>query len=262
MLRRRATPPPREATVPIDDVAARGFDAGARAYESARPGYPDDAMAVLGELGVGPGAAVLDLAAGTGKLTRRLHDLGAEVLAVEPVPGMRAELTAAVPDVRVLDGTAEEIPVPDGSVDVVTVAQAFHWFDAPQALAEIARVLRRDGRVALLWNERDETTPWVAEMSRIIRWHERTVSRYQHVDWSSVVGTAGRFTPLQERVIAWSQPLTRDLLADRVRSISYIASMPEPERERLAAEVVALVARLPEPFPLPYRCRVQWASLA
>ena len=75
----------------------------------------------------------------------------------------------------------------DGSVDVVTVAQAFHWFDAPAALAEIARVLRPDGRLAILWNERDESTAWVAEMSRIIRWHERTVSRYQHTDWAEVV---------------------------------------------------------------------------
>ena len=161
---------------------------------------------------------------------------------------------------RYIDGTAETIPLDDGSVDVVTVAQAFHWFDAPAALTEIARVLRPDGRLAILWNERDESTAWVAEMSRIIRWHERTVSRYQHTDWAEVVAASGRFTPLHEQVFPWEQPLTRELLADRVRSISYIAAMPTVERERHASEVVALVARRPEPFPLPYLCRVQWCQ--
>jgi ubiquinone/menaquinone biosynthesis C-methylase UbiE len=246
----------------IDEVAARGFHAGAAAYEAARPGYPDEVVRLLGEqVGIGPGTAVVDLAAGTGKLTRRLVELGAAAVAVEPVPGMREQLARTVPGVEVLDGTAEAIPLADASADVVTVAQAFHWFDAPTALAEIARVLRPGGRLALLWNERDEATPWVAEMSRIIRWHERTVSRYQHVDWAAVVATDGRFTALEDHQVHWDQLLTRELLADRVRSISYIAAMPPPERERLAAEVVALVTRLPEPFALPYRCRLQWATL-
>lgn len=246
----------------IDDVAARGFQAGAAAYEQARPGYPDEAVAVLrDEVGIGPATLVLDLAAGTGKLTRRLLELGASVLAVEPVAAMRSQLEAVLPGVRAIDGTAEEIPAADASVDVVAVAQAFHWFDAPVAFAEVARVLRPGGRLAILWNERDERTPWVAEMSRLIRWHERTVSRYQHVDWAAVVAASGRFGPLAERMVAWEQPMTRELLAERVRSISYIATMPTPEREKLAAAVVELVRRLPDPFPLPYVCRVQWATL-
>ncbi|MDP1820403.1 MAG: methyltransferase domain-containing protein [Acidimicrobiales bacterium] len=246
----------------IDEVAARGFEAGAAAYELARPGYPDEAVAILaGPVGIGPGAVVCDLAAGTGKLTRRLVELQASVMAVEPVPGMRAQLQAVLPAIEVVEGTAEAIPLPDASVEVVTVAQAFHWFDAATALTEIARVLQPGGRVVLLWNERDEATPWVAEMSRLIRWHERTVSRYQHVDWADVVAESGRFTPLEETAIDWDQSLTRDLLADRVRSISYIAAMPGAPRERLAAEVVSLVSRLPEPFPMPYRCRIQWARL-
>jgi SAM-dependent methyltransferase len=246
----------------IDDVAARGFEAGAAAYELARPGYPDEAIALLvTALGIAAGTIVCDLAAGTGKLTRRLVDLGASVIAIEPVDGMRRQLETVLPAVEAITGTAEAIPLPDASVDVVTVAQAFHWFDAPRALREIARVLRPGGGLAILWNERDETTPWVAEMSRIIRWHERTVSRYQHVSWAGVVAEAGLFTPLQEQQVRWDQTLTRDLLADRVRSISYIAAMPEPERERQVAEVVGLVGRLPEPFPMPYTCRIQWAQL-
>jgi len=246
----------------IDDVAARGFQAGAAAYELARPGYPDEAIALLGaELGVTAGTRTCDLAAGTGKLTRRLVELGTAVVAVEPVDGMRDQLRRAVPEVEAVDGTAEAIPLPDASVDVVTVAQAFHWFDAPAALAEIARVLKPGGGLALLWNERDDATAWVAEMSRLIRWHERTVSRYQHVDWAEVVAASHRFTPLEERSIRWGQPMTREVLADRVRSISYIAVMPSTERERLAAEVASLASRLPEPFELPYVCRVQWCHL-
>jgi SAM-dependent methyltransferase len=245
--------------MPVDDVAARGFGAGAAAYESARPGYPDEAIAVLrDEVGIGRRTIVCDLAAGTGKLTRRLLELGATVTAVEPVDAMRAQAQAAVPRATHVEGTAEAIPRPDASMDVVTVAQAFHWFDAAAALTEIARVLRPGGRLAILWNERDESTAWVAEMSRIIRWHERTVSRYQHTDWPAVVASSGRFEPLSEQAFRWDQPITRDVLADRVRSISYIAVMPPGERERLVAEVVALVARRAEPFVLPYVCRVQW----
>jgi len=248
--------------VPVDDVAARGFQAGAAAYELARPGYPDDALqALAGQLGVGVGTSVCDLAAGTGKLTRRLLELGASVVAVEPVEAMRDQARAVLAGAVVVDGTAESIPLPDDSVDVVTVAQAFHWFEAATALAEIRRVLKPGGGLALLWNERDETTAWVAEMSRLIRWHERTVSRYQHVDWAAVVAAAQCFGPLEEQAVRWEQPMTRAVLADRVRSISYIAVMPPTERERLATEVVSLVGRLEEPFVLPYVCRVQWCRL-
>src|SRR5687768_16190230 len=229
--------------MPVDDVAARGFQAGAAAYEAARPGYPEDAVAVLrDEVGVRRGTDVCDLAAGTGKLTRRLIELGARVTAIEPVDGMRAQAKVAVPKATHLEGTAEAIPLPDASIDVVTVAQAFHWFESVSALREIARVLRPGGRLAILWNERDESTAWVAEMSRIIRWHERTVSRYQHTDWAAVVATNADLSPLQERTFRWDQPITRAVLADRVRSISYIAVMPSGERERLTREVVALVA--------------------
>ncbi|MGE3619086.1 MAG: class I SAM-dependent methyltransferase [Acidimicrobiia bacterium] len=246
---------------PIDELARRGFAAAADAYEAARPGYPDRAVArISDELGLHRGRTVLDLGAGTGKLTRQLLGRGASVMACEPVAAMRARLLEAVPDVSLVEGTAESLALPGASVDVVTVGQAFHWFDADAALLEIARVLRPGGGLALLWNERDETTPWVAEMSRLIGWHERTVSRYQHVDWASVVAASACFAPLHEEVVHFEHPTTHELLAERVRSISYVAAMPPAQRERLVHEVGQLAARLPEPFPFPYRCRVLWTT--
>src|SRR5207248_923565 len=120
--------------------------------------YPPESIDVLRrELGAGPGRRVCDLAAGTGKLTRSLVASGADVVAVEPVAGMRDQLSEVLPDIDVLDGTAEAIPLPDDSVDVVTVAQAFHWFKFDEALAEIRRVLRpATGGLAILFNQRDE----------------------------------------------------------------------------------------------------------
>ncbi|HMJ74516.1 MAG TPA: methyltransferase domain-containing protein, partial [Iamia sp.] len=169
-------------------AAAEGFSAGADDYERGRPSYPADAVEVLcRQLGIGPGARVLDLAAGTGKLTRLLVPTGAEVVAVEPVSEMRRRLRANVPQALVLDGTAEKLPLPDRSVDAVTVAQAFHWFDPEVALKEIAWVLKPGGGLGLIWNERDTREPWVDELSRLIRWNDRgefQVPYTTEVDWA------------------------------------------------------------------------------
>ena len=146
----------------IHPAAAGGFSTAADAYERGRPGYPEPAMAWLAErLEIAPGRDVLDLAAGTGKLTRSLVPFGARVIAVEPIDEMREHLFSALPDVEAFDGTAESIPLPDGSVDVVTCGQAFHWFRVEQALPEIHRVLRPDG-YDFLWSENFEAgaTGW------------------------------------------------------------------------------------------------------
>jgi SAM-dependent methyltransferase len=235
------------------------FGLAAEEYERGRPEYPEEVGEILAEqLGLGPGALACDLAAGTGKLTRLLVDLECGVVAVEPVEGMRAELARVLPEVDIRAGAAEAIPIDDASVDAVTVGQAFHWFDAPVALAEVHRVLKPAGGLAMVWNMRDEDTPWVAEMSRIIDWPKRTASRYQTVDWPAEVAASGRFTPLEHAEIDWEQSMTRRLLDDRVRSISYIAAAPPAERDRLAGEVLALVDDLEEPFPMPYRTHVYW----
>ena len=137
--------------------AVAGFDRRAEDYEKGRPSYPSAAVDWLVQaLRIGPGATVVDLAAGTGKLTCRPAPHRARVLAVEPVAGMREVLREAVPWVEIFEGTAEQMPFPDGSVDAVTVGQAFHWFRGDEALAEIDRLLRPGGRLGLVWNRRDQ----------------------------------------------------------------------------------------------------------
>jgi len=229
--------------VSVNPTAASGFDAGAEAYERGRPSYPDDAVSHLVDvLQLGPGRRVLDLAAGTGKMTRLLVPTGVDLIAVEPVAGMRAAFAAAVPGVDILEGTAEAIPLPDASVDAVVVAQAFHWFDRDRALAEVDRVLRPGGGVALVWNRRDESVPWVAEMSQIIHWNRGLVPEYDHVDIEG-------FT---KWTCSYVQPLSHDGLLDRVASVSYIAAMDDHERAGVLAQVSELVRGFTEPIPLPY----------
>ena len=141
--------------------------------------------------GLAPGRRVCDLAAGTGKLTRLLAEAGADVIAVEPVPGMREELKAAVPSADVRDGVAEDIPLDDGMVDLVTIAQAFHWFRFDEAVAEIHRVLAPGGSVAILFNERDERVPWVKAWNKAIEWHSQRIAHYQDTDWTAVLTSGG-----------------------------------------------------------------------
>ena len=238
------------------DPAAVAFGAAAADYERARPTYPP---AVVDALALAPGARVCDLAAGTGKFTRLLVTRGYDVVAVEPVGGMREQLAEVLPDVDVLDGTAESIPLPDGSVDAVTVAQAFHWFRFDEATAEIARVLRPGGRLAIAFNERDERVPWVHEWNDRIEWHGRRIAFYQRTDWTSVLTGAG-FGDVSSLDIEWTQPMTRELLAARVRSVSYIAQEPDDVQQDYVERVLALVDGFDEPFDLPYVTHLWWAS--
>src|ERR687892_898838 len=156
----------------VHESAARGFAQAPEDYERGRPTYPPEALALLARiLRLEPGRTVLDLAAGTAKLTRALVPTGARLVAVEPVAAMRAKLAESLPEARVLAGTAERIPLVDGSVDAVAVAQAFHWFDGDEALAEIHRVLRPGGRLGLVWNMRDEAVSWGAGVTAVMEAH-------------------------------------------------------------------------------------------
>jgi SAM-dependent methyltransferase len=229
-------------------VARVGFTAAADAYERGRPSYPDAAVRLLvDELGIGPGRDVLDLAAGTGKLTRLLVPTGARVTAVEPVEAMRALLTGA----EVLDGTAEAIPLPDASVDVVTVGQAFHWFDPVLALAEIDRVLRPGGRLGLIWNERDESVPWVSAFTEVINDHGGGRPYVRDQDWAQLTRDAGFVDVATHR---FDNPVVTDRagVVERAASTSYVAALPDDRRAVCLAAIAELVAGLEEPFVYPH----------
>jgi SAM-dependent methyltransferase len=239
---------------PTHPTAAAGFDRAADAYERGRPGYPAEAVAHLAaHFGLAEGVTVLDLAAGTGKLTRMLATTGATVVAVEPVEGMRRVLENAVPGARVLAGTAEAIPVADGSVDAITVAQAFHWFDADRALAEIARALRPGGGLALIWNTFDTSVPWVETLRTLVAVHRHGEPAYGHTSWRDALTATQMFEPLEEHTFGLVQELETDELVDRIGSTSYIATLDDADRRQLFDEVRALVADVPRPLCLPYR---------
>src|SRR5215217_8960756 len=168
----------------IHESAARGFALAPADYERGRPMYPFEAVRrLVRELRVRPDSTVLDLAAGTGKLTRLLGQLSPDVLAVEPVYAMRERLVETLPGVTALAGTAESIPLEDGSLDAVTVGQAFHWFDGDAALAEIHRVLRPGGRLGLIWNVKDESVDWIEKLGGIMEAYRGAAPRVASGAW-------------------------------------------------------------------------------
>ncbi|MBE9126100.1 MULTISPECIES: class I SAM-dependent methyltransferase [unclassified Coleofasciculus] len=152
-------------TSSIHNAAAQGFQIAATAYERGRPEYPQEAVHFLLEtLDISPEKTVLDLGAGTGKFTRLLTCAGAKLIAVEPVEGMRRQFSSLLPGIEIMFGTAESIPLASASVDVVLVAQAFHWFQGKSSLQEIHRVLKPGGWLGLIWNVRDESVEWVISL--------------------------------------------------------------------------------------------------
>ena len=231
-------------------------------YERGRPSYPADAVQWLIEgLAIGPGRDVVDLAAGTGKFTRLLLATGADVSAVEPSPGMRAEFAQRLPGVPLLDGTAELLPLADASVDAVTIAQAFHWFDVRSATTELARVIRPASAggtgFGMIWNERDASVDWVRDLNAIFGWERREefgVPRNIERDWEVEFATRAhpRFAELERYETTYAHRLDADTLVLRVLSTSYLASAAPERQAEVAAAVRELVADFPAEFDLPY----------
>ena len=210
------------------------FGSEAAAYERGRPSYPPEAIDWL----LPPGARdVLDLGAGTGKLTTRLVERGLDVVAVDPIAEMLELLSSALPDTPALLGTAEQIPLPDNSVDAVLVAQAWHWFDLDRAVAEVARVLRPGGRLGLVWNTRDERLGWVKDLGRIIG--------HENDPFNEEVSLPAPFTDVARHHIEWTNYLTPQALIDLVASRSYCITSPADVRTRTLHQVRELLATHP-----------------
>jgi SAM-dependent methyltransferase len=241
--------------------AAAGFARAADVYERARPAYPSEVVIWLADrLGLRPGRVVVDVAAGTGKLTRLLVPTGARVVAVEPVAEMLSVLREAVPEAEAFEGTAEELPLPDGAADAVTAASAFHWFDRQRALPELARVLRPAGKLAVIFNTRDRASELQRELTELLRPHGRPVAWMRDVDPGGILTESAEFERPEYAEFRHEQRFDADGLVERVASVSYVALLPERERAEFLAEVRELGERQAEsPFAFPYVTQV-WVS--
>jgi SAM-dependent methyltransferase len=240
----------------VHPIARAGFGSAPDAYERGRPEYPDAAIRWLAKrLRLKPGVIVVDLAAGTGKLSRPLAATGATVVAVEPVDAMRGAIGSGI---EAISGTAEAIPLSDGSADAVTVGQAFHWFEGDRALAEIHRILRPGGWLALVWNARRMDDPMHAAIEQLIGSNCAQVPRHRHGAWREPFARTELFGPLEEVTFPQSQELDAEGLAARVGSISAIAALPEQERQPLLSHIRELARS--GTVVLTYTCEIQLAQ--
>ena len=231
-----------------DDRYRFSFDAIAEMYEQTRPTYAPEALEFIAQRL--PLKRVLDLAAGTGKLTRQLVALGAEVVAVEPGDAMRAVLERVVPEAQALSGSAEHIPLPDASVDVVTVGQAFHWFRADEAVVEMHRVLRPGGGYALLWNQWDDDDPVLCELNALIERLRPEGTHDSREAWEEVLNASPLFGAVEERRFRHAERLDADTIVGRVASVSAVAAALPKQQTRVEAQVRALVGSVEVDFPM------------
>ncbi|HET8926277.1 MAG TPA: class I SAM-dependent methyltransferase [Microbacterium sp.] len=219
------------------DEMSTSFGRVASVYEAGRPEYPAEAVAWM----LQPVAShersirVADVGAGTGKLTRTLVEAGAEVVAIDPDPAMLEALRAAVPGVPTFVGAGEQLPLPDAALDAVVFGQSWHWVDPPTASAEVARVLRSGGVLGLVWNVRDESEPWVARMTRIMHG-----SAAEQMVSGGAPPVAEPFGRLEELVLTWRRPMTREALFAMARSRSYCITAPEADRAAIDAQLAEL----------------------
>ena len=232
-------------------LGERGFANGSL-YDEVRPDYPEAAIAaIVSSFELDRSSRVLDLGAGTGIFSRQLAPFVGTLTAVEPSSSMRETMLATTTGITVLDGRDDAIPLGDCAVDLVVVAQAFHWFDAVRALAEIHRVLAPGGGLALIWNERDESIEWMAALTRAMRWDLNRP--YSHnLDYARVVA-AGPFVDVAHVDFPHRQLLTREQVYRRVLTTSYISIMDEDEQRALLEDVAAVIEPLGEPIDFAYR---------
>jgi SAM-dependent methyltransferase len=220
----------------VHDAAARGYDRAAAAYARARPGYPPEAVEWLAGRVCDPARAVVEIGAGTGKFTRELVARGYRVVAVEPVPAMRAKLPESV---EAVDATAERLPFAAGSVGALIASQSLHWTDVDRALAEFARVLAPDAAIGLIWNFRDLAVPWQLELDALLADLRGDAPHSRDGRWQRAVERSA-FAVADTRTWRWAVETD---VCERVRSASYVAALPEEERTDVDARVRAILRR-------------------
>lgn len=249
--------------VALHPLAAR-FAAVAESYERGRPEYPPAVIGALSaELGLRCGDAVLDLAAGTGKLTRALLAGGLDVLAVEPQEALRARLRATVGAERVRDGLAEAIPLPDDAVAAVTVADAFHWFEQAAALREIARVLARGGGLAVLTTAADWSgASWAHEVGSMVAELRPEHPQFEGPPWQETASAVGAFEPPWEVRVTTLRRVEPERMIDHVASMSWIAALPAEQRSRTVARIRELIGSGSTPEQLPLHVTLGLTRLA
>lgn len=249
----------------IHPAARAGFGAGAEVYDRSRPDYPPTAVEFLArKLRLGEAGPVLELAAGTGKLTRQLRPLAPRLVAVEPVAAMRRVLAQSLPGVPVVGGLAEALPIRSGWAGAGLAAQAFHWFDGRAALAELYRVIRPGGGLGLLWNQRDDSVDWMQRLTEIVEPAAGDAPRFRTGRWREAFDHQTFFGPLEEATFGHAQAGSPELMVERIASISFVAALPAAPREALLGEVRRLLASHPETAGraeiwLPYRTLACWA---
>ncbi|MGI8802629.1 MAG: class I SAM-dependent methyltransferase [Solirubrobacteraceae bacterium] len=247
----------------IHPLAAQ-FAEVAGAYERGRPEYaPAVIGALAAELKLAPGARILDLAAGTGKLTRTLLAGGFDVIAVEPLDALRRAMVASVGAERVREGRAEKIPLPDASVYAVTVADAFHWFDQAAAMSEIRRVLRSGGGLAVIHTAPDwGDAPWAHDLGRLMNGLRPPHPHYDGPSWREALGGSGGWSAPWEVRVTTRQAVTAEQLLDYLASISWIAAMPAEHRADTLAQAAAILSRGEAPGEIAVHVTIGLAALA
>lgn len=224
-------------------------------YDALRPDYAPEAVAWVVERGrLGPGSMVVDLAAGTGQLSRRFAPLGVDVVAVEPARNMRAAIADRLPAVRVQAGSAEAIPLGDGVADAVVVGNAFHHFDATRAFVEIRRVLRPGGVLALFWARSVDDASPLREVDRVVeRFRGASEIATAYRSWFPMPEPVAGFSPFARAEFPAAHAIRSARLADLYATSSDVASLPAAARARLLARVAAIARDLPVTVELPGR---------
>ena len=230
----------------VHTSAQQGFSTQAVTYAQGRPDYPRQLTGWLADaLQISAQSTVIDLGAGTGKFTRLLSSLAPTLIAVEPVAAMGAQLAKLLPDVRLVDGTAESIPLATASADALVCAQAFHWFSTRAALTEIHRVLKPEGRLGLVWNVRDESVDWVAAITEIITPYEGDTPRFHSGRWREAF--IGEYFSDPEMIcFPYSHVGSpQEVIMDRFLSVSFIAALPAAQKARVTEQLRTLIATHP-----------------